>query len=75
MFNPSTSKSLLESCIYRDGMVYCPDKKLAASILAAKWQMTDGQWTPWTVIDCPLLPAGQMDCDMSCLSQVREITN
>jgi hypothetical protein len=75
MSNPSAIKSLLESCTYHNSTVLCPNKKLPASILAAKWLKNDGQWTPWTVIDCLLLPAGQMDCDMSCLSQVREITN
>jgi len=63
MSNPSTIKSALESCTYRNGTVHCPNKKLLASLLVAKWQMTDGEWTHWTVIDCPLLPAGQVDCE------------
>ncbi len=73
MSNPSTSKSLSESCTYRDHTVRCPHKELPASILVSKWRMSDGQWSPWTVIDCPLLPAGLMDCGMSCLSQLVEI--
>jgi hypothetical protein len=75
MSNPSTIKSLLESCTYRNSAVLCPNKKLLTNILAAKWLKNDSQWTPWTVIDCSLLPAGQMDCEMSCLSQLREITH
>jgi len=75
MSNPSAIKSLLESCTYRNGTVRCPDKKVPASIVVAKWKMNDGQWTSWTVIDCPLLPAGLMDCEMSCLSQLVEIAN
>ena len=35
--------------------------------------MTDGQWTSWKIVDCPLLPAGLIDCNMSCLSQIKEI--
>jgi len=35
--------------------------------------MADGQWTSWKIVDCPLLPAGLIDCDMSCLSQLKEI--
>jgi len=73
MSNPSTSESLFESCTYRNRIVRCPRKELPASILAAKWRMTDGRWTSWTVIDCPLLPAGLIDCEMSCLSQFVDI--
>jgi hypothetical protein len=72
MSNPSSIRSLIESCTYRNGAVHCPHKKLPASILAASWRKGDGRWT-WTVIDCQLLPAGLMDCDMSCLSQLVEI--
>jgi len=75
MSNPSALKLLLESCTYRNGTVHCPHKQLPASIIVAKWQMHDGQWTSWTVVDCPLLPAGLMDCQMSCLSQLAEIAN
>ena len=35
--------------------------------------MTDGQWTSWKIVDRPLLPAGLIDCNMSCLSQIKEI--
>jgi len=35
--------------------------------------MTDGQWTSWKIVDCPLLPAGLIDCNMSCLSQLEGI--
>jgi hypothetical protein len=73
MSNPFTSESLFESCAYRNRIVRCPQKELPASILVARWRMGDGGWTPWTVIDCPLLLAGLIDCDTSCLSQFVDI--
>jgi hypothetical protein len=73
MSNPFTSESFFESCAYRNRIVRCPHKELPASILAARWRMGDGGWTPWTVIDCPLLLAGLIDCDTSCLSQFVDI--
>jgi hypothetical protein len=73
MSNPSTSESLFESCTYRNRIVRCPRQELPASILAARWRMTDGRWTSWTVLDCPLLPAGLVDCEMTCLSQFVDI--
>ena len=73
MSNPSTIKSQFESCTYRNSTVRCPHKEFPASILAAKWRLSDGRWSSWTVIDCPLLSAGLIDCEMSCLSQLGEI--
>jgi hypothetical protein len=73
MSNPSTIKSLFESCTYRNHTVRCPHKELPATIFVAKWRLSDGRWSSWTVIDCPLLPSGLMDCGMTCLSQLVEI--
>lgn len=73
MLNPSTAESPFDSCTYRNCTVRCPHKQLPASILAAKWRMSDGRWTSWTILDCPLLLAGLVDCDASCLSQLSEI--
>jgi glycosyltransferase involved in cell wall biosynthesis len=53
---------------YRFLTVLCPHKERFADIAAAKWQTSGGRWTSWAVVDCPLLPAGQVRCDMSCLS-------
>jgi len=72
MSNHATIRSLFESCTYRNGAVHCPRLKLPASILVARWRMSYGQWTS-TVIDCQLLRAVLMDCDMSCLSQLVNI--
>ena len=58
-------------CDYRFRQVHCPHKAKPADITAAKWQMDDKRWTSWTVVDCPLLPAGEMWCDMTCLLQLK----
>jgi hypothetical protein len=73
MSDTSARKKLAASSIDRVRTVYCPHKKLPADVTASKWQMSDGQWTSWAIVDCPLLDAGLMDCDMSCLSQLEEI--
>jgi hypothetical protein len=72
---PGTSarKKLAASCADRIHTVYCPHKKLRADVTASKWQMSDGQWTRWVIVDCPLLLAWLIDCDMSYMSQLREI--
>ncbi len=73
MTDTSTREKLAASSIDRTHAVLCPHKNLRADVTASKWQMTNGQWTSWTIVDCPLLLAGLMDCDMSCLSQLEEI--
>jgi len=70
MPNTSNLHKLAASCIDRVHTVYCPHRKLSADVTASKWQMSDGRWTSWAVVDCPLLRAGLMDCDMGCLLQV-----
>jgi hypothetical protein len=70
MSDPEILDRLLQTCDYRFRTVQCPHKKKLADVTAAKWQVGDDRWTPWTVVDCPLLPAGEMWCDMDCLSQL-----
>jgi hypothetical protein len=70
MSDPETLDRLLQSCNYRFRTVLCPHQGQYANITAAKWDVGDAHWTPWNVIDCPLLPAGEVWCDKSCLSQV-----
>jgi hypothetical protein len=60
----------LRSCDYRCCEVRCPHQKTAANITAAKWPLGHNQWTQWKIVDCPLLPAGEVWCDMTCLSQL-----
>ena len=73
MADTSAREKLAASSVDRTHTVVCPHKKLPADVTASKWQMTNGQWTSWTIVDCPLLLAGLMNCDMSCLSQLEEI--
>jgi hypothetical protein len=73
MNDTSTREKLADSSVARTHTVTCPHKKMPADVIASKWQMTNGQWTSWTIVDCPLLLAGLMNCDMSCLSQLEEI--
>jgi len=70
MPDPGISNRCLRSCDYRRCKVHCPHKESAADIIAAKWQLADNQWTQWKIVDCPLLPAGEVWCDMVCLSQM-----
>ena len=71
MSDPEVLDRLLQTCNYRFRTILCPHGNHPADIIAAKWQVSDDRWTTWTVIDCPLLPAGEMWCDMSCLSQIQ----
>jgi hypothetical protein len=64
----------LRSCDYRRCEVYCPHKRTVADVTAAKWSIRDNQWTRWKIVDCPLFPAGEVWCDMTCLSQVETPT-
>jgi hypothetical protein len=47
----------------------CPNKEKIAKIAAAKLQMDDN--AEWTVIECSLMPNGEINCAMACL--LREI--
>jgi len=75
MSNSEIFDRLLQNCEYRSRTVRCPRKQELAAITAAKWQVGDDHWTPWTIVDCPLLPAGEIWCDMTCLSQLEIPTN
>jgi hypothetical protein len=68
MFDVELGERLLRTCDYRFPTVLCPHKKKLADVTLAKWQIANDAWTSWTVIDCTLLPAGEVWCDKSCLS-------
>ncbi len=74
MSDPEILERSLRSCDYRCRKVHCPYKKAAANITAAKWQTGENRWTQWKIVDCPLLPAGEVWCDMTCLSQLEKLT-
>ncbi len=48
--------------------VACPLKATPATITVVTWKSNDAHWTLCAVVDCSLMPAGQMHCEMSCLS-------
>lgn len=56
---------------YRGGTVRCPHKETQATILAASWRTSGDRWTAWCVVDCSLMPAGLIPCDMACVSQLQ----
>jgi hypothetical protein len=64
---PRAVIKLVESCNSQTISIICPIHTKPVDITVAKWQTQDGHTTPWVVVDCPLLPAGTVSCDMSCL--------
>jgi hypothetical protein len=73
MFDAELGERLLRTCDYRFPTVLCPRKKKLADLTVARWQATSDRWTSWTVIDCNLLPAGEIWCDKSCLSLIENL--
>jgi len=59
-----------DSCIDCSVTVDCPTQQAKAEITVARWQTGNGQYTPWTVVNCSLLPAGQISCHVGCLEQL-----
>ena len=72
MTNVEVGERLLRTCDYRFPKVLCPHKEQAADIIAARWLVKNDHWTRWVIIDCPLLPAGKVWCDQSCLLSLNE---
>ena len=70
MADPRSIRNLVDSCSSKICSVSCPVHTKSASITVAKWRTQDGCTTPWIVVDCPLLPAGTVSCDMSCLVEL-----
>jgi hypothetical protein len=62
--NPEVLDRILETCSYRFREVVCPNKNKIAMITAAKFQTEESDWS---VIECSLLPNGEVKCAMSCL--------
>lgn len=75
MSDPEILDRILHTCDYRYRAVDCPEKKCPAEVTAAKWQVSDDRWTEWTIVDCSLLPAGEVWCDMKCLPLVESAAN
>ena len=64
MSDPEILDRILQTCSYRFRNLECPNKERVATIAAAKFQMEDEDWT---VIECSLLPTGEVRCGMTCL--------
>ncbi len=64
MSNPELIDRILQTCSYRFRNVMCPSKDKIAKIAAGKLQTDDAEWT---VIECSLMPDGEIDCAMTCL--------
>jgi len=66
---------VLQNCDYRFRTIQCPQQKKPAEVTAAKWQISDDHWTMWTIVDCSLLPAGEIWCGRKCLPLVESSPN
>ena len=64
MSDPEVLDRILETCSYRFRSVVCPNKDKVAEITAAKLYVEDQDWS---VVECSLLPNGEVKCAMSCL--------
>jgi hypothetical protein len=63
MSDPEILDRILEHCSFRFRDVVCPNKEKIASITAANFQ---GE-SDWSVVECSLLPSGEVKCAMTCL--------
>jgi hypothetical protein len=75
MSSSETLDRVLQTCDHRFRTIQCPLQKKPAEVTAAKWQISDDHWTPWTIVDCSLLPAGEIWCDMKCLPLIESSAN
>jgi hypothetical protein len=71
MSDPELIDRILQACSYRFRDVMCPNKEKIAKIAAAKLQTEDADWT---VIECSLMPNGEIDCAMTCLLKENDPT-
>lgn len=64
MTDPDILDRILENCSFRFRKVVCPNKDKIAMITAAKFH---GEDSAWSVVECSLLPGGEVKCAMTCL--------
>jgi hypothetical protein len=72
MTDPELIDRILQTCSFRFRNVVCPNKDKVAKIAAARMQSVESEWT---VVDCSLLPGGEVRCAMSCLLREIELHN
>ena len=73
MADANATRKKLEASEYKIAAVFCPTYWKQAQITAAKWARGEGHVQVWDVVECPLLPAGEVWCDKRCLDQIDEI--
>lgn len=64
MADPEILDRILENCSFRFRNVLCPNRDKVATITAAK---LPGDDSDWSVVECSLLPNGEVNCAMTCL--------
>lgn len=64
MTDPEILDRILENCSFRFRNIVCPNKEKVASITAAKFHSEDADWS---VVECSLMPSGEVNCAMTCL--------
>jgi len=74
MSDRTRPRKTADSCIDCSVTVDCPIEQKKAQITVARWLAGNGQYTPWTVVDCSLLPAGQISCHVGCLEELSDIS-
>ncbi len=72
MCDPELIDRIMQTCSFRFRNVVCPSKDKVAKIAAARMPADDGEWT---VVECSLLPNGEVNCAMSCLLRETEADN
>ena len=72
MSAPCSFRRAADSCMDCQVTVDCPTQHAKAEILVARWRAVNGQYTPWTIVDCSLLPAGQICCHVDCMAQLTD---
>jgi len=60
----------LDACEHKIANVFCPTQWKMAKVIAAKWDRGENHMALWDIVDCPLLPAGEVWCDKRCLDQI-----
>jgi hypothetical protein len=60
----------LQASAYKITSVFCPTHWQMAKITAAKWDRGGNRTQLWDIVECPLLPAGEVWCDKRCLDQI-----
>jgi hypothetical protein len=66
------SNKKLDGCGYKMTNVFCPTYWKLTKVTAAKWDRGESRVRLWDIVDCPLLPAGEVWCDRRCLDQIEE---